>query len=228
MGEERQSNGAGFNRRRFMRRAGAAAAGAVVVGAGAEPLLSDSKAADEVPGEGEVPLSEVDPNELLRPGKILGDTVAGVIIETGPQSVLVHPTEDSPITVNVLTNAELVIEGEVSLSAYEVGDEVIAVGERRGDEFVAKGMTIVFRKKEVTILARNGRLLKTSDGEILLLPWVVSEGGMWGSRRYQRVSPDDLQPGDEILAFGRVNQRTGLMKANNISVPANGENLLGP
>jgi multidrug efflux pump subunit AcrA (membrane-fusion protein) len=231
MGEERSRDSAtpGINRRKFMRRAGATAAGVAVTAVGAEALLDSSEASgSEIPGEGRVPLSQVDPNELLEPGEIQGDTVAGVVITTGPQSLLVHPTEDVPVTVNVEPDAYLTIEGRVPFSAYEVGDEVVAVGERRGNTFTAKAITAVFRLKEVTIYSREGRTLQTSDGEILLRPWAVSRSGVWNGRRYLRVSPDALKPGDEILVEGTVNKRTGRMRAGFVVVPADGESLLGP
>jgi hypothetical protein len=225
MSEDRGS-ALSFNRRRFMKGAGVVAGLTAAGGAG---VLLDPGAAEasEIPGEGDLPLSKVDPAELVEPGEVQGDTVAGVVVEEGADSILVHPTEESPIKVNVLPGANLTIEGRVPLTDYRLGDEVIAVGERRGDEFVAKGITVVFRLKEVTILARRGRTLQTSDGEIVLLPWVKAEGGIWNGKRFRRVTPDALKPGDEILAVGMVNQRSETMRANTVAIPAR-ESLLGP
>lgn len=216
MTDEQDSAKAGINRRRLIRDAGAAAAGVAVAAAGAEALLESGQAA-----QAQVPLSQIDPDELVEPVEppgIKGDVLSGEIIAIEGRRLVLRPFESAPVTVNVVPDAHVPREGETSLSDFRLGDEVVVLGERRGSEFTAVGVTVRYRLKEATIYSRDDRALQTSEGEILLLPWTITKGGVWNEKLYQGVPLDELKPGDEILAFGLVNQRSGTMVADLITV----------
>lgn len=212
---------AGINRRKFMGRAGAAVAGIAAAAAGAGTFFDTSTAAS-----GQVPLSQINPEALVTPVDIQGDVLGGEILSINADSFLLRPTGSAPVSVEVLPSAHIVKEGEVSLSAFEPGEEVDVLGRRNGNNFTAVGIAPLFRVKEATIYSRKGRVLRTSDGEIALLPGVRMKGGVSGGVRYIAVPAEELKPGDEILAVGILNRQSGRLNAGGVSVRASGDDPL--
>jgi len=209
---------AGINRRKFMRRAGVAAVGLAAAAAGAGTSLDNGTAASV-----QVPLSQINPKALVTPVEIQGDVLGGEILSISADNLVLRPTGSAPVSVEVLPSAYIVKEGEVSLSAFEPGEEVDVLGRRDGNNFTAVGIAPLFRVKEATIYSRKGRVLKTSDGEIALLPGVRTKGGVSGGVRYMAVPIEELKPGDEILAVGILNRQSGRLNAGGVSVRAPGD-----
>ncbi|HEY6780402.1 MAG TPA: hypothetical protein VI111_05565 [Thermoleophilaceae bacterium] len=227
MSTNRDSADAGINRRRFVRGAGATAAGIAIAAAGADALLDDAKTS----ASAQVPPPALDPEGLLKAGDLPVDHVLeGDIVSLSPQSMVIHPLDSSPVRVDLAANANVNREGPVPLSAYSPGEEVVVLGNQRGDHFEAVGVAAMFRSKEATLYSREGPLLHTSDGEIMLTPNTRPRGGLWAGKFTEARALAELKAGDRIIVVGLLNQKTGVMAASSISVeiPNGGDRPPGP
>ena len=214
MSTEREEFKAGISRRKFMRDAGATAAGVAVVAAGAESFFTDmaNSAARRVP------LSEINPRALLEAEPLQGDILVGSIVSAGSRALVVSPPGSSHVTVSVTPNAHVWRDGDAALSAYSAGEEVILVGERqRGNRFTAVSVAEVSRTIVTTIYSRTRHRLHTTWGDIVITPRTTALGGTvpngspCSGEPFQPRPLNDLKAGDEILVRGRLNRKQEMM-----------------
>jgi hypothetical protein len=217
MSEERESASAGFNRRKFMRRAGVTAAGVAVAAAGADALVKSPTTGAREP----LAVEGLDPEGLVKPDPIPRENIlAGEILSMGERRLVIDPVEPGSIEVELAPNAYIHREGPAPLSAYRPGDEVVVLGEKRGKIFVAVGVAPMFRTIDVTVYSRDGSLLYTSGGKVLLTPSTISKRWVAGSKRAEARPLADLGAGDEIKVAGMLNQRSQILSANAVGVLA--------
>jgi hypothetical protein len=214
MVEERESANTGLNRRQFMRRAGVTAAGVAVAAAGADALFESSTAGKASS------LSRLDPEGLHKPDPILEENIlTGEILVIGNGRLKIDSAQSATTEVELAPNAYIDREGPASLSAYGPGDEIVVLGEKQGDTFIAVGIAPLFRTLEATVSSIEGSLIKTSKGKVLLTSrtvpkeW-VAEGGI----RVEARPLTDLKAGNEIKVLGLVNQKSQVMNASVIGV----------
>lgn len=214
MGMEREEIETGFSRREFTRNAGAATAGIAVAAAGAETFFADMAKPAAVPDS----LAEINPRALLEAEPVQGEILAGTIVSMGSRSLVVTPPASSPVTVNLAPNAHVWRAGDATLSAHRAGEEVVLLGERRGNRFTAVSVMDVFRTWVGTINSRTGRILHTNQGKVVITPHTVPQGvtmpsgSSCGGEPFEPIPLDDLKDGDEILARGHLDQK-GWMRA---------------
>jgi hypothetical protein len=218
---EREGIEAGVSRRRFMRNAGAATAGIAVAAAGAETFFADMANPATEPGS----LSEINPKALSEGKPLKGDLLAGSIVSMGSRNLVVSPPGSSPVTVSLTPNAHVWRERDAPLSAYSVGEEVVLLGERRGNRFIAVSVMDIFRTWVATINSRTGSLLHTGQGTVMITPHTVAQGvaipdGI--SCSFKPIPLDELKAGDEISVQGHLNKK-GWMQAATIGTRPKGE-----
>jgi hypothetical protein len=213
MDAEREELKAGISRRRFMRDAGTTAAGVAIAAAGAETFFTDvaNSAAESRP------VAEIDPRGLLEAKPLQGDILVGSIVSTRKRALVVIPPVSSPVTVSLTPNARVWREGDTSLSAYSVGEEVVLLGERRGNRFTAVSVASVFRTIVTTVYSRTGRRLHTTQGDVVITPHTVAQGGTVPSGSSCSGEPflptplNELKAGYEIMVRGRLNKKQEMM-----------------
>lgn len=226
MNTEREGIEAGLSRRRFMRNAGAATAGIAVAAAGAETFFADMASPATEPGS----LSEISPRALSEPKPMKGDLLAGSIVSIASRSLVISPPASSPVTVSLTSNAHVRRAGDAPLSAYSAGEEVVVLGERRGNRFTAVSVMDVLRSWVTTINARTGRLLHTDQGTVMITPQTIADGVAAGLvltgspciQPFQAIPLNDLKAGDEISVQGHLNKK-GWMRAATIGTRPKGE-----
>lgn len=214
MSTERDPDARSVNRRTFMRNAGAAAAGMAALAAGADAFLDGPDRAAFAQSS----VDRLDPAGLLKPGVPSGSVLEGDVVSIGSQSLAIRPSDATPVAVELAPNANISREGPAPLGAYNPGDEVVVLGDRRGDQFAAVGLAAVFRIKDSTLYSRKGNVLQTSDGNVILTPNTEPRGGVWNATPVQPRPLAELRAGDQILVMGLENQKSGVMIASRIGV----------
>jgi hypothetical protein len=215
MGKERKPEGAGINRRAFMRKAGATAASAAVVAAGSDALIGNSVST----ARDKLPLAELDPEGLLTSNPIPRENIMdGEILSIGDGRFSIQPIDSGSVEIELAPNAYVFREGPASLSAYNPGDEVVILGERRGNTFTAVGVAPMFRTLDATLYAKEDSILSTSRGKLVLTPNTVSKPWVSGKFRAEARPLADLKPGDQIVVMGLLNQKSQVMTINVIGV----------
>lgn len=214
MNNERDSASAGINRRKFLHRAGATAAG-VAVAAGAGTLFEGSPTV----AQEALSLESLDPEGLHKPDPIPKENIlTGEILSVGDKKLVIDSVESETVEIELAPNAHISRDGPASLSAYSSGDEVVMLGEQQDNTFVAVGIAPLFQVVDATIFSREGSLLTTNHGEILLTPSTRPERWIVGERPAEVRPLAKLKAGDEIRVMGLVNQKSQMMSASRIGV----------
>lgn len=215
MSEERDSVNPGFNRRKFMRRAGITAAGVAVAATGADVLLESSSTAAREP----FPVENLDPEGLLKPDPIAEENIlAGEILSIGDGKLIIDSADSGSVEIELASHARIDREGPAPLSAYRPGDEVVVLGAPQDGTFIAVGIAPMFRTIKATVASREGPLLRTNNGKVLLTSRTVPKGWVKGERRVTALPLTDLKAGSEIKVMGLVNQKSRVMSASVIGL----------
>jgi hypothetical protein len=145
------------------------------------------------------------------------DLVAGVVDHVDVNNLYVEgPNSESLTTVRTSGGTTIWREGEVRLSVFERGDEVLAQGQWDGRDFAASYVTSLYHNLEGIVQSRKGRELQTTNGIVALVPETqpVGDPGVALAAR----SVNAISAGDRIFVGGRLNRSTGKMVALRVGV----------
>jgi hypothetical protein len=146
-----------------------------------------------------------------------GDVVSGVVERISSGSVILAQAEGGPpIAVRTGTDTRFWKEAWVDLSAFEVGDEAVAVGRWDGEGFLAAFVTPAYRIVEDTVQARIGDLIEGLNGPWELVPETAPVEDP--SVGLVAKSPADIGPGDRIFLGGRMDGQRGRLIVLRIGV----------
>jgi len=126
--------------------------------------------------------------------------VAGSISGLGESdSVHIDSVDHGGIEVALAPGAELWKDKEVTLSAFELGDEVAAHGTWQEDSFLANRLEPLYRDLEGSIMSVNLPQVVTSAGVVTM----IQETQAVDSGDLVAVDPQELRPPDVISVLGR-------------------------
>lgn len=130
--------------------------------------------------------------------------IQGVLASVDGSHAQVQSPDRRDYAVDTSEASEISRNGIATMSSFEIGDEVFAVGDWDGETFRATAFGLMYRFVEGAITARTNDRLDTTDGRLTLTPQTRRDEapGM------QNKEPSELGPGDQIAATGWKHPRT--------------------
>lgn len=141
-------------------------------------------------------------------GPASGDGVAGIVDHVdSPEIFIESPAAGSITAVRTTAASEIWREGLVDLSVFDPGDEILALGDWDDQELVASYVTSLYRSVEGVVQSRTDTQLQTTNGTLEL----ISETQPIEDSDITLIATpiDDISPGDQIFAGGRLNGASG-------------------
>lgn len=143
------------------------------------------------------------------PGPFTGETIDGRQLLIGaiaqpPSGSRIRLEGDASLgSVVVQPGARLWRDEPAALADFQVGDEIVAYGERHGLDFLAERIEPLYQSLTGKVVSVDGDQLETTSGRVLFVSTSVAIETD-GSR--SAVNAGDFRPGDSITLGGRREQ----------------------
>lgn len=150
-----------------------------------------------------------------------GTEIVGGILETieAPATVRLEDPERGSVSVRFTDDATFWRDHPTTVDGFVVGDDVTVEGEWTEDGvFSGTHMVTTFRMVEGRVTSRSENRLATEAGAITLTDYTAGRSGRDMSAR----APEDINPGDYVIALGRIDPSTDEFVAVEIGVRTGG------
>lgn len=145
------------------------------------------------------------PSQTSRRGWPAPERISGLIDSVGAGTFVLVENGDR-ISVQLEPDAFTWRDGPEPLSAFEVGDEVVAEGRKAGRRlFVASAVGAVYRRITDQVASVVEDAVETSSSRIRFGPRTQAQRGL----QLSAILSSEFRPGDQIDLLGRKDPTTG-------------------
>jgi len=128
------------------------------------------------------------------------DIVSGTVVSISPPETMRIATASGVVRVVFVDHATLWKDAEVSITAFDRREEVVAEGMWTGDAFTASALITLYRPIATHVARVQGHDLLTAEGTVVRF---VAQTRRHRGDSLEPVSVSDFQRGDRIVALGR-------------------------